>query len=87
MKYKNISQRAKRYAAGKNPRANVTSLPLHVDSVRAQSFADGYRLAMKEIRGLFHTLNAEDEKRIIPLTSEMAAKRVWDLANDSERLK
>ena len=84
MKYKNISQRARRYARSKRHNADGFALSNHERNRDAKCFADGYRFAMKEIRRLFHTFDAESEK---PLVSEQAALRVWDFANDTERLK
>lgn len=77
MKYKNISQRAARYAQGK-----VFSgiEPLDARGSLETGFADGYRLAMKELRNI---LNSDDAG----FGGDHLCRTLENFVNDTERLK
>lgn len=78
MKYKNISQRAKRYARSKK-KTSKNGLPI-VSSDQTGlriGFADGYRLAMKEIRTLLADASTET----------LGYESARNFAHDTERLK
>ena len=93
--YKNLTQRAKRYARGKHPGLTKLARSIHYNSdaleyerlniladsqiVAAQGFRDGYKLAMKEIRQLIAT-NAV-------IGSSETYHLITNFVNDSERLK
>ena len=77
MKYKNISQRANRYAQSKMRHTRAYAFPVTVQTVAAAGFADGYRFAMKEIRGILDT----------EFGYPQTVRLITELVSDTERLK
>ena len=73
--YKNLTQRARRYARGKLPGYDDSG---QYKRMTVQAFRDGYKLAMKEIRGII----------LARMNNTYEAWRDINAhANDSERLK